>query len=75
MPVSLSITQLQNELDGLNTAINTYLATGVLPVAFSIPTGHSLDAKDCLPTLYRMRRELLELINQMDVPYVTSALG
>lgn len=75
MAVTISSTQLQTEIDGINTAINTYLATGVLPVSFSIPTGHSLDAKDCLGILYQRRKELIDLANQVDPAYLVSVGG
>lgn len=72
---NISTTQLQSELTSLNTAISTYLATGVLPVAYSIPTGHSVDTKDVLLTLYKLRRELLEMMAMQDSAYVTSVGG
>lgn len=75
MALSLSITTLQTELDALNLAITTYLSTGVLPASYSLPTGHSADTKDTLSILYARRKELIELANTIDVPYVTSVQG
>jgi hypothetical protein len=75
MALTITTTQLQSELDGINAAITTYLATGVLPVSFSIPTGHSLDATNCLAQLYARRKELIEFSNTFDVPYLTSVGG
>lgn len=75
MALTLSLTQMQTELDAINAAINTYIATGVLPANYSLPTGHSVDVKDTLGLLYQRRRELIEFANQFDVPYVTSVQG
>lgn len=72
---TISTTQLESELSSLNTAITTYLATGQLPVAYSLPTGHSIDTTNVLLTLYKLRRELIEQMNQLNPAYVVSIAG
>lgn len=72
---TISTTQLQSELTLLNTAISTFLATGQLPVAYSLPTGHSIDTTNVLLTLYKLRRELIDQMNQLNPAYVTSVAG
>lgn len=69
------ITTYETELVSVNAAIAAWYATGALPVSYSIPTGHSVDTKDTLMMLYRIRAMLIEQINEQNPAYVPSVAG